>query len=65
MPFAVQWTGRLGPATDHRATAVEAIRFAIEMLGKGFADVLIVDKEDGGKVYMPAEFAQFYKNARR
>ena len=33
MPFAVHWTGRLGLATDHRATAVEEIRFAIEMLG--------------------------------
>ena len=65
MPFAVQWTGHLGPATTHRDTAVEAIRLAIEMLGKGFADVLIVDSDDGGKAYAPAQFAQFYKNAKR
>jgi hypothetical protein len=49
MPFAVQWTGHLGPATTHRDTAVEAIRFAIEMLGKGYADVVIVDSADGGR----------------
>jgi hypothetical protein len=49
MPFAVQWTGHLGPATAHRATAVEAIRFAIEMLGKGFADVLIVTRRTAAR----------------
>jgi hypothetical protein len=65
MPFAIQWTGLLGPATSHRDTAVEAIRLAIEMLGKGFANVLIVDLADGGKAYAPVEFAQFYRNARR
>ena len=65
MPFAVQWIGHLGRATTHRDAAVEAIRFAIEMLGKGYADVVIVDSADGGKAYAPAQFAQFYKNAKR
>ena len=53
------------PATTHRDTAVEAIRFAIDMLGKGYADVVIVDSADDCKAYAPTQFAQFYKNARR
>ena len=65
MPFAIQWTGPLGPAATHRDTAVAAIRFAIDMLGKGYADVVIVDSADDGKAYAPPQFAQFYKNARR
>jgi hypothetical protein len=65
MPFAIQWTGPLGPAATHRDTAVAAIRFAIDMLGKGYADVVIVDSADDGKAYAPAQFAQFYKNAKR
>jgi hypothetical protein len=64
MPFAIQWTGPLGPAATHRDTAV-AIRFAIDMLGKGYADVVIVDSADDCKAYAPPQFAQFYKNARR
>ncbi len=49
----------------HRATPAEAVRFAIEMLGKGFSDVVVVDLDDGGKTYAPVDFAQFYKNAKR
>lgn len=64
MPFEIQWTGRQGPSMTHRATPAEAVRFAIEMLGKGFSDVVVVDLDDGGKTYAPAEFAQFYKTAR-
>jgi transposase-like protein len=33
--------------------------------GKGYADVVIVDSDDGGKAYAPAQFAQFYKNVKR
>jgi hypothetical protein len=49
----------------HRDTPADAVKFAVELLGKGFADVVIVDLDDGGKVYAPAEFARFYTNARR
>ena len=45
-------------------TPVEAVEFVAEMIGKGFADVVILDLDDG-KVYAPAEFARFYTNARR
>jgi hypothetical protein len=65
MPFEIQWTGHQGAAMTRRETPVEAVEFAAEMLGKGFADVVIVDLDDGGKVYAPAEFARFYTNARR
>jgi hypothetical protein len=30
------------------------------MLGKGYIDVVIVDRTQGGKAYTPAEFATFY-----
>jgi hypothetical protein len=65
MPFTIQWTGSFGPATTQRDTPVEAIRFAIEMLGKGFTDVVIVDPDEDDKAYAPAEFAQFYKDTKR
>ncbi len=65
MPFEIQWTGHQGSAMTHRATPAEAVRFAIEVLGKGFSDVVVVDLDDGGKTYAPVEFAQFYKNAKR
>jgi hypothetical protein len=48
----------------HRDTAAEAIRFAIEMLGKDFTDVVIIDNAEGGKPYGPFEFERFYKNAK-
>ncbi len=64
MPFEIQWTGHQGSAMTHRATPAEAVRFAIEMLGKGFSDVVIVDLDNSGKTYAPAEFAQFYTNAK-
>jgi hypothetical protein len=48
MPFEIQWTGHQGAAMTHRDTAVEAVKFAVEMLRKGFADL-----DDGGKVYAP------------
>jgi hypothetical protein len=51
MTFEIQWTGHQGAAMTHRATPVEAIRFAIEMLGQDFTDVVIVDLNEGGKTY--------------
>jgi hypothetical protein len=64
MPFAIQWTGSLGPGTIQRDDPIEAIRFAAEMLGKGYSDVVIVDLDQSGKAYTPAEFATFYKDAK-
>jgi len=65
MTFEIQWTGNHGAAMTHRDTPVEAIRFAIEMLGKDFTDVVIVDLADDGKTYTPGEFARLYKGAKR
>jgi hypothetical protein len=65
MRFQIQWTGHQGAAMAHRATPVEAIRFAIEMFGKDFTDVVIIDTDEGGKIYTLFEFQQFYKNTER
>jgi hypothetical protein len=48
----------VGPATTHRNGPIDALRYAIRMLGKGYADVVIVDL---GKAYAPAEFREFYE----
>jgi hypothetical protein len=56
MRFEIQWTGHQGAAMTHRDTLVEAVRFATEILHKGFSDVVVVDLQDGGKTYAPAEF---------
>jgi hypothetical protein len=61
MPFTIQWTGPRGLAATTRDSPIDAIRFATEMLAKGYADVVIIDL--GGKAYKPAEFAMFYKDA--
>ena len=64
MTFEIQWTGHQGAAMTHRDTLVETIKFAIEMLGKDFTDVVIVDLAEGGKTYTPAEFARLRGLAR-
>jgi hypothetical protein len=65
MTFEIQWTGHQGAAMTHRATPVEAIRFAIEMLGQDFTDVVIVDLNEGGKTYTLGKFTRLYKDAKR
>jgi hypothetical protein len=62
MPFAIQWTGIAGPTTTQRDTALEALKYATELLGKGRRDVVIIDLAEGGKAYAPEDFAQFYLN---
>jgi hypothetical protein len=57
--------GRMGPAITHREGPSEALRFAIEMLGKGYSDVVIVELAENGKAYSPAEFRQLYLNTRK
>jgi hypothetical protein len=64
MRFEIQWTRHQGVAMTHRNTAVEAIRFAIEMLGEDFTDVVIIDTNEGGKIYRPFELQRIYKNAK-
>ena len=49
MAFAIQWSGPMGPATTHRNSPIDALRYVIEMLGKGYADVVIVDLSENGK----------------
>ena len=65
MPFAIQWTGPLGPATTRRDSPIEALGYAIEMLGKGYADVVIIALTENGKAYAPAEFREFYLDTRK
>ena len=60
MAFAIQWTGPLGPASTQRKDPVDALRYATQMLGKGYADFVIVDLAEGGKAYAPTEFREFY-----
>jgi hypothetical protein len=62
MVFAIQWTGPEGPANAQRDTPVEAIRYAIQMLGKGYGDVMIIGPD--GKAYPPPEFAKFYSDTK-
>jgi hypothetical protein len=37
----------------------------MEMLGKGYADVVIVDLAENGKAYAPAKFREFYLDTRK
>ena len=64
MSFTILWTAPTGPATTHRNEPIEAIRYAIQMLAKGYADVMIVDPSKGEKAYSPTEFAQFYSDTK-
>jgi hypothetical protein len=65
MAFAIEWTGSMGPAKTHRHGPVEALRFAIEMIGKGYQDVVIVDTTNDSKQYSVAEFRQFYVDTKK
>jgi hypothetical protein len=62
MFFTILWTAPTGPVTTMRTDPIEAVRCAIQMLGKGCVDVMIavVDPSKGDKAYGPTEFAQFY-----
>jgi hypothetical protein len=60
MPFAIQWTGLTGPTSTRRDTAIEALKYATELLGKGRSGVVIIDLAESGKAYAPPDFAQFY-----
>ena len=57
MAFVIQWTGPNGPASTQCKEPVDALRYAMQMLAKGYADVVIVDLAEDGKAYAPAEFA--------
>jgi hypothetical protein len=60
IPFAIQWTGLTGPTSTRRDTAIEALEYATELLGKDRSGVVIIDLAENGKAYAPADFAQFY-----
>jgi hypothetical protein len=64
MTFEIQWTSPSGPASTKRKGAVDALRFAMEVLGKGYADVVIVDLAEDGQAYTPAEFRDLYLEGR-
>ena len=60
MAFAIQWTGPQGLASTRRKDPVDALKYAIEMLGKGYADVVIVDLAENGQAHAPADFRDLY-----
>ena len=60
MAFAIQWTGPMGPASTRRKAPVDALKYAVELLAKGYADVVIVDLAENGKAYAPADFRDLY-----
>jgi endonuclease YncB( thermonuclease family) len=65
MAFAIQWTGPMGPTSTRRKDPVDALKYAEEMLGKGYADVVIVDLAEDGKAYAPAEFRDLYLDEKK
>ena len=64
MAFAIQWTGPLGPATTERDEAAAALVSAMELVAKGYMDVVIIDLAEGGKAYAPADFVKFVIDTR-
>ena len=60
MAFAIRWTTPNGPASTRRKDPVNALSYAVQMLGKGYSDVVIVDSSDERKAYAPSEFRRFY-----
>jgi hypothetical protein len=50
----------MGPASTRRKDPVDALKYAVESLAKGFADVVIVDLAEDGKAYAPADFRDLY-----
>ena len=50
----------MGPASTRRKDPVDALKYAIEMLGKGYADVVIVDLAENGQAYAPSDFRDLY-----
>jgi hypothetical protein len=64
MPFKIQWTGPVGPDSTRRKSAVDAVRYAVLMFGRGYTDVVIVDLSEDSKAYSLADFRQFYLDAK-
>ena len=54
----------MGPESTRRKSAVDALRYAVQMFGRGYTDVVIVDLSEDGKAYSLADFRQFYLDAR-
>ena len=65
MPFVIQWQGTFGPASTPRNEARDALNYALQLLGKGYSEVVIVDSAEGGHAYAPADFARFYFDSDR
>jgi hypothetical protein len=65
MPFVIQWQGPQGLASTQRSEARDALNYAMQMLGKGYSEVLIVDLSKGGQAYAPNEFARLYLDRNR
>jgi hypothetical protein len=51
----------MGPASTRRKSAVDALRDAAQMFGRGYTDVVIVHD---GEAYSLADFRQFYLHAK-
>jgi hypothetical protein len=64
MPFEIQWTGPMGPESTRRKSAVDALRYAVQMFGRGYTDVVIVDLSEDCKAHSLADFRQSYLDAK-
>jgi hypothetical protein len=64
MLFAIQWNGPSGPASTQRKDPIDALRYAMQMLGKGYAGVVIIDLAEDGQAYAPLEFRELYLDAK-
>jgi hypothetical protein len=65
MPFEIQWTSPVGLESTRRKSAVDAVRYAVQMFGRGYTAVVIVDLAENSKAYSLADFRQFYLDAKR
>jgi hypothetical protein len=50
----------MGTASTQRKAPVDALRYAMQTVGKGYADVVIVDLAEDAKAYARAEFRDLY-----
>jgi hypothetical protein len=55
----------MGPATTWCDSPIESLKWAMQMFGKGYADVVIVNLAENGKVYGSADFNHFCRETRK
>jgi hypothetical protein len=63
MPYIISFSNPAGAASVRRDTPKEALNHALELAGKGFQNVTILD--ENGKAYAIADFAKFFADTRK